>query len=388
MKIPSFQTFILQEDLNHTLLNDIYVMASAPNTPEEYDRRLQKIAADDIVRRFQTEAWPEILDILAREFRHIVKETDEFQSIAADDVERLERVLGINGIKQLKSFGNLMHNLIEAAGNKRIRVTFADVQEIFKQLKSSFTLHTMFAAFSELSWDPEFGGEAWAEITKAVLKIGETMNQKSFNPFYKALDHFVDLAHNTNSVLDKFKGYNERWLFYWIDLKRYSKSVYDLTPISKSVKEYLKVSRWITPQQLRQRTPAKQNLYEVLLRGKQFTQTLTDNGHNFTLPHLLDEEVPEIEVLETLKRNGITFPVLLQTIRQILDNVKSGQERVIEQQERDNVFSLRAFMDDCMSIFKNLRHVKTYGEQAIVLWRLGLPTSDVAAVINKMIQLG
>ena len=385
MKIPSLQTFILQEDLNHTLLNDIYVMASAPNTTEEYGQRLQKITAEDILRRFQTEAWPEILDILTREFRHIM-ETDELQLMDAAgdeygevdsdaaDVERLESVLGIGGTEQLRLFGNLMHNLTEEA-DEDAPVGFADVQEIFKRLKSSFTLHTMINAFEQLSWAPDYGGEAWADIAKAVLKIGETMNQKNFGYFYKALDHFVDLAHNTNSVLDKFKGYNEKWLFYWVDLKRYSKSVYDLTPISKSVKEYLKVSRHDIPQQLRQRTPAKQNLYEVLLRGKQFTETLTDSDHNLTPTHLTSEVGRGIDVLQILKRNGITVPGLLQTIKQILVNVKSSQEKLIESQERQNVRRLAAFFADWNSIFATLLAVdpmKVY----LALRSLGLPTKD------------
>lgn len=399
MKIPSLQTFILQEDLNHTLLNDIYVMASAPNTTEEYGQRLQKITADDILRRFQTEAWPEILDILTREFMHIV-ETDEFQLMDAAgdeyggmdsdaaDVERLESVLGIGGVEQLRSFRSQMDDLVGDAFDEDVPVGFVDVQEIFKRLKSSFTLHTMINAFEHLSWEPVYGGEAWADIAKAVLKIGETMNQKNFGYFYKALDHFVDLAHNTNSVLDKFKGYNERWLFYWVDLKRYSKSVYDLNPISKSVKEYLKVSRQDIPQQLRQRTPAKQNLYEVLLRGKQFTQTLTDGDHNLTLNHLANVVSNDIEVLQVLKRNGITVPVFLHTVKQILDNIKSGQERLIEPQEKQNANMLSAFFADWNGIFARLLHIapdKTY----LVLKKLGLPSKDPntqeGAAANKQI---
>jgi hypothetical protein len=378
MKIPSLQTFILQEDLNHTLLNDIYVMASAPNTTEEYGQRLQKITADDILRRFQTEAWPEILDILTREFLHIM-DSD------AADVERLESVLGINGVKQLRSFGNMMHNLNDPVGED-VPVGFANVQEIFKQLKSSFTLHTMINAFEQLSWQPEYGGEAWADITKAVLKIGEALNQKSFTPFYKALDHFVDLAHNTNSVLDKFKGYDERWLFYWVDLKRYSKSVYDLNPISKSVKEYLKVSRQDIPQQLRQRTPAKQNLYEVLLRGKQFLNELSLNDHNFNIHHLKGSSTTDDAVLTTLKRNRISIQMLIQTMQQIIENVETRKETLIEQQERNNYRRIKAFLRDIHGIFYGARHLKQE-EQVNVLRRLGInPTNNPGVVINYWLQ--
>ncbi len=399
MKIPSLQTYIFQEDLNHTLLNDIYVMASAPNSTAEYGVRLQKLTTDEIMQRFQHEAWPEILDILAREFFHIMV-TDEFQLMDAagdeygneesdkDDIERLEQVLGIDGHRQLRSFGNQMSQLSENY-DEDIPIGFKDIHAIFKQHNASFTLSTMIKAFEQLSWEPEYGGEAWAEITKAVLVIGEALNQKSFNRFYKALDHFVDLAHNTNSVLDKFKGYDERWLFYWVDLKRYSKSVYDLTPVSKPVKDYLKVSRQDMPAITRQRTNPQQNLYEVLLRGKQFTDQLTNSDHNLTLTHLSEEEGSgDIEVLQILKRNGITVPVLLQTIKQILDNVKSGQERLIEGQERLNVQRLKSSLLDWLGIFRNLKHLNSE-KQAIVLKKLGIPTSnDNTAVINKIILLG
>ena len=397
MKIPSLQTFILQEDLNHTLLNDIYVMASAPNTTEEYGQRLQKITADDILRRFQTEAWPEILDILTREFLHI-SEVDEFQIMTTadfghshsdkDDMNRLLSVLHIKDARTMRVLWRALNAFLVNAWTEKEPVNFINTQKIFKRHGSNLTLGVMIAAFERLSWQPDYGGEAWADITKAVLKIGETMNQKSFGPFYKALDHFVDLAHNTNSVLDKFKGYNERWLFYWVDLKRYSKSVYDLTPISKSVKEYLKVSRHDIPQQLRQRTPAKQNLYEVLLSGKQFTQTLTDGDHNLTLNHLANVVSNDIEVLQVLKRNGITVSVFLHTVKQILDNIKSGQERLIEPQERRNANMLSAFFADWNGIFARLQHVapdKTY----LALKKLGLPTKDPntqeGAAANKQI---
>ena len=397
MKIPSLQTFILQEDLNHTLLNDIYVMASAPNTKEEYGQRLQKITADDILRRFQHEAWPEILDILTREFLHI-SEVDEFQIMTTadfghshsdkDDMNRLLSVLHIKDARTMRVLWRALNAFLVNAWTEKEPVNFINTQKIFKRYGSNLTLGVMIAAFERLSWQPDYGGEAWADITKAVLKIGETMNQKNFGYFYKALDHFVDLAHNTNSVLDKFKGYNERWLFYWVDLKRYSKSVYDLTPISKSVKEYLKVSRHDIPQQLRQRTPAKQNLYEVLLRGKQFTETLTDGDHNLTLNHLADVVGNDIEVLQILKRNGITVPVFLHTVKQILDNIKSGQERLIEHQEKQNANMLSAFFADWNGIFARLQHVapdKTY----LVLKKLGLPSKDPntqeGAAANKQI---
>ena len=388
MKIPSLQTFILQEDLNHTLLNDIYAMASAPNTAEEYGQRLQKITADDILYRFQTEAWPEILDILTREFLHIT-ETDEFQIMTTadfghsrsdkDDMDRLLSVLHIKDARTMRVLWRSLNNFLVNAWTEKEPVNFINTQKIFKQHGSNLTLEVMIAAFELLSWQPDYGGEAWADITKAVLKIGKALNQKIFTPFYKALDHFVDLAHNTNSVLDKFKGYDERWLFYWVDLKRYSKSVYDLNPISKSVKEYLKVLRQDTPQelrqQLRQRTPAKQNLYEVLLRGKQFTETLTYRDHNLTSSHLANVVSGDIEVLQILKRNGITVPVFLSTVKQILDNIKSGQERLIEQQERRNASLLSAFLADWYGIFVQLQHMapdKIY----LVLKKLGLPVKD------------
>lgn len=399
MKIPSFQMFVLNEDLNHTLLNDIYSMATVPPDTEGYGDRLYKLTTEEILQRFQKEAWPEILDILSREFLHVM-ETDEFSfadsykfkpesEMDAEDCQRLIEVLGLKDLKQLRSFGNGLQELLEYR-EEETPVGFEDIQKVFKSIGANFTLRVMIDSFERLSWQSEFGGKAWVDITKAALKIGESLNQKGFAVFYKAVDHFVDLAHNTNSVLDKFKGYDEGWLFYWVDLKRYSKSVYDLKPVSKGVQEYIKTARGNIHTSQRYQTDPKQNLYEVMLRGKQFLNELTARDHDFHIHQLkvspMDEPDRNIEILKILKRNRISFGSLIQTMQQIVGNVETKKETLIEQQERNNYRRIKAFLRDIHGIFYAALHLKP-GEQINVLRHLGInPTNNPGGVINYWLQ--
>ena len=76
----TFKTFLLLEDLTHTNMNDIYVMASVHRSAEEYGARLYNLTTKEIIKSFMRDAWPEILTVIGGESIYI-KLTKEYRSL-------------------------------------------------------------------------------------------------------------------------------------------------------------------------------------------------------------------------------------------------------------------------------------------------------------------
>lgn len=94
--------------------------------------------------------------------------------------------------KRMVAFGVAEHT---AGGNRRAFVEFA------------------LAIFTKGIWSSKFGGDAWATIAAAWLKLNAA---RGLNDMAVWIDHIYDLQHNTGSVLNKLDTYAKAGRFTWL----------------------------------------------------------------------------------------------------------------------------------------------------------------------------
>lgn len=70
-------------------------------------------------------------------------------------------------------------------------------------------------AFQNGRWEESYGGESWAEICDAWLKLYQAKDQNSVSIW---IDHIFDLQHNTGTIFNKLKDYQINNSFNWINI--------------------------------------------------------------------------------------------------------------------------------------------------------------------------
>ena len=85
-------------------------------------------------------------------------------------------------------------------------------------------------AFVQLEWAGQYGGQAWANIADAWIKLSSANNDKDIVAY---IDHIYDLEHNTGTMLNKIKSYMDadssfKWIRRALDYKYQTESLYDL----------------------------------------------------------------------------------------------------------------------------------------------------------------
>lgn len=117
--------------------------------------------------------------------------------------------------------------------NRGYQDSYAAVKYVKEKMDLTFSevVRKMEMAFSEWTWSPNFGGEAWANIAKGWLRLN---NAKTKDETYVAIDHVYDLQHNTDTVFNKLKKYYKFGGYSWIrsalDFKANIKSMQELVP--------------------------------------------------------------------------------------------------------------------------------------------------------------
>lgn len=62
----------------------------------------------------------------------------------------------------------------------------------------NYSLRLMYRGFSELNWEPYYGGPKWAKATNYLINTPNTIKQK-----IQWIDEVLDLQHNTGFILNK-----------------------------------------------------------------------------------------------------------------------------------------------------------------------------------------
>ena len=101
-------------------------------------------------------------------------------------------------------------------------------------------------AFKDLNWSTSYGGKKWAEIAKGYIDLRQSLN--NYNPeapspssesaekLIAAIDHAFDLEHNTGTVLNKVKYFDDKgydWIKTALDYKR-DNNMYDIASKASS----------------------------------------------------------------------------------------------------------------------------------------------------------
>jgi len=112
-------------------------------------------------------------------------------------------------------------------------------QKTLKKLKDKkITLDDALIAFRDLKWVAQYGGEPWVNI---VLATKNLVKAESDREIISAIDHTIDLQHNTGTVFNKLKGYSEGRIKKLLDAKaREHPLTYGTKYCSTDVKDMLK----------------------------------------------------------------------------------------------------------------------------------------------------
>ena len=117
--------------------------------------------------------------------------------------------------------------------------TMKSLRSALKAIKQTGSSKTKFAeigyyCFNKLQWSSLFGGKKWGHICRGYIKLHNALSNFKHQPNPKtrgtlavAIDHAVDLAHNTNTVLNKSRtwykggaGGGWSWIGPVLDFKR------------------------------------------------------------------------------------------------------------------------------------------------------------------------
>jgi transcription antitermination factor NusG len=129
-------------------------------------------------------------------------------------------------------------NLADLIDVDRVRKEFKSSSKSYKQsyraMKGTKISDEQFiilakAAFTGLRWSASYGGEAWANIADAWLKLNKAISDKDIITY---VDHIYDLQHNTGTVLNKVEAYygddEYKWIKKALDYKLNTESLYDI----------------------------------------------------------------------------------------------------------------------------------------------------------------
>jgi len=89
--------------------------------------------------------------------------------------------------------------------------------------------------FHRDSWAEEYGGIAWAEITKEAINLKKAVEQENLKKIILYIDRLNDLEHNTNLYLEEFCNFNLGWALNY----KFEASIHEI--ISNSSRELIKI---------------------------------------------------------------------------------------------------------------------------------------------------
>jgi len=73
--------------------------------------------------------------------------------------------------------------------------------------------------FSDLDWEDQYGGDAWARIAETWRDLEKAAAEEDWNQMYLLVDHAFDLVHNNGSLFTKASEGVKKWLFKALEEK-------------------------------------------------------------------------------------------------------------------------------------------------------------------------
>lgn len=94
--------------------------------------------------------------------------------------------------------------------NKMCRFSEKRAKKFFSKKENKNILYRGKDCFFNLDWYPQYGGKKWGEICQAAIQLESCdINEKdgeSLRDCMVAIDHLIDIVHNTGYCLDKIYG--------------------------------------------------------------------------------------------------------------------------------------------------------------------------------------
>ncbi len=196
---------------------------------------------------------------ISSEFRHVYAESN-FSEEAAEYPESFEndtRYLDFMNDFQTKmmrdvAFTDDVNNRLDELGQRndsprshtRAR-SYAIIRELMDEKDMDRREFVQMAKdlFSDLEWSPAYGGDSWAGVCTAWLKLDAA---NSLSDLQVWIDHAYSIQHNTDTVFNKLTHYYKdgyQWIAQALDEKFEAKSPYELmhgiSPSLKSVATYI-----------------------------------------------------------------------------------------------------------------------------------------------------
>lgn len=229
--MKSFKTFLTERMQKNDII-DLYIIMTMPEPAEEDN----KYNAQQILQNSKANIIKEIETILLKELRHFssqskyemlyIKPDSQYSAWAKNlgkNIFGIDMPYKILDKKLEKTASVLQKKLGDEEYEKDNEITIAELAQL---TGLPWTIDAVVNAFNKMPWDGGYGGRSWATIAEQAKKL----IQSSPVDLVKNIDRFVDYVHNTGPVLTKFKGSNEGWLLYLLDLKQHTKNIRELIP--------------------------------------------------------------------------------------------------------------------------------------------------------------
>lgn len=249
--------FYLAEEVKRTDIIDTYVLMSMPDIDDPAAQFVKK----EIMDQARSNITQELTHIILRELRHADSEgklgeiLDDFvradndikDGLALRDFDYSDI---FRGAKKISEILNLQPPRSSKYVADNLKMYIRNTKQLLSAIKynknniNKLSLNTAYKCFKVLPWSRLYGGTSWSEITAHTIKI---INAKTPMEFFKLLDRLIDFVHNTGSILTKFKGYEEGWIQFILDIKEKAVNIRELIPhTSQEVRKMFASPEWRT----------------------------------------------------------------------------------------------------------------------------------------------
>lgn len=125
--------------------------------------------------------------------------------------------------------------------------------------------------FEGFDWHPEYGGESWANIARANIKLKQIAKLGyNIDPNETAIwiDHIFDLAHNTGSLFNKMPVHIKQWMLAGLEIKKHAPPIrllpYASPEVAKIMQEYMRLTGGVAQYQEEGIQYIKKKVKEIL----------------------------------------------------------------------------------------------------------------------------
>lgn len=243
-----FELFLFEYTKKSDII-DLYIIMSMP----QLQSKANQFIVDQVVQRSRNNIVEESRNIVAAEIAKSIPLNNVQRKVAKQIKSgKFNNPFSVSADRVLQGLNQLpTEEQIEADKDLFWSLRDLTFDQLIEKTNLPWTTETIGYFFNKhTSSRHAFGGRVWGKIAEGVSQVEKS---KSTSEFLKAFDRFVDLVHNTGSVLDKFEGAHEGWITFILDLKQHALNITDLIRYaSRDVQKLFREQEWRMQQPERQ----------------------------------------------------------------------------------------------------------------------------------------